>query len=77
MRKWRICENKRGLFKIQFRVLGLIWWNWKPHMGGIIMHFDTYELAEKEIDKLVKEKNDNKLFKKAENAWSCRGEYYG
>lgn len=77
MRTWRVCENKNGLFKIQFKVLGFIWWDWKARLGGIVTYFQSYESAEKEIKKMIRQKKDKKLYDKLDKTWSCRGEYHG
>ena len=75
MRTWRICENKNGLFKIQFKALGFIWWDWRSRLGGILIHFQSHGSAEREIKRLIRIKNDRKLYDKLGKTWRCTGEY--
>jgi len=75
MRRYRICENKKGQFKIQFKVLGLFWWSWKEHYQGIVKMFATHKEAEKYIRKLRLWKETRRINKIEENSWRCRGEF--
>jgi hypothetical protein len=74
MRKYRICENDLGKFKIQFKLLGIIWYNWRPHFGADIMLFPSYKMAETEIKTLKIKKERNYIRKVKSKSWKCLGE---
>jgi len=75
MRRYRICENKKGQFKIQFKALGLIWLDWQQHYGANTKLFATYEEAEKHIKKFRIWKAIKRINKIKKNSWRCRDEY--
>lgn len=75
MRRYRICENMKGQFKIQFKVLGLIWWNYKKHYQGNIKLFANYENAKQYIRKLIMWKEARRINKIKKNTWQCMGEF--
>ena len=79
--KYRICENRNGKYKVQYkRRWTLCWFNLKKSYGRsyIIKIFDTIEHAEKGVVRekkrvaLKRKKYENKT---RSNTWSCMGEY--